>query len=404
MPGMHGELIFSLSLSIVFTVNSVYTRARAPTMNELKNSLLTLKQQGRHVVGCFPLYPPLELLHSFGLTPVVLWGLRTEVKDLSRSDRHLQNYTCQVARCLMEFILENNRSVFDALFMYNACDTLRNLPEIIEAGLAEDGISLSVFKLHVPAVPHDRTGAQGYLRDRILSLIAELEKFTHRSFSPQEFAASVDLYSRQRGLCREVEALCAQGRITFASCAGHLELAHFMRVEEHITLLEREILKAQKMSIDVLPHKKVMVSGIQAPPVELIEAMEASGLRIVANDIATLARSYGYCPKPLADPCEYYHDFYFNHYPCTTILPAGDRRVELIRERVNESEAQGFIFFGEKFCEYEYFEIPFLKDMLRSFRVEVVALELGADDLSNLMPLKTRIEAFAEMLYAKNVP
>jgi benzoyl-CoA reductase/2-hydroxyglutaryl-CoA dehydratase subunit BcrC/BadD/HgdB len=373
-------------------------------MYELKHSLLTLKQQGMRVIGCFPLYAPLELLHSFGLTPVVLWGLRSEVKDLSRSDRHLQNYTCQVARCLVEFVLENNRSVFDALFMYNACDTLRNLPEIIEAGLAENGESLRVFRLHVPAVPHDRTGAQSYLKDRIHNLIAELEEFTHRSFSPQDFAASVDLYSRQRELCREVEELCAQGRTTFASCAGLLESAHFMRVEEHITLLEREILKARKMPLDVLPHKKVMVSGIQAPPVELIEAMEAKGLRTVANDIATLARSYGYCPKPMADPCEYYHDFYFNHYPCTTMLPAGDRRIDLIRERIHESGAQGFIFFGEKFCEYEYFEIPFLKDMLRSIGVDVLSLELGADDLLNLMPLKTRIEAFAEMLGAGNVP
>ncbi len=373
-------------------------------MNELKQSLLMLKQQGRHVVGCLPLYAPLELLHSFGLTPVVLWGLRSEVKDLSRSDRHLQNYTCQVARCLMEFILENNQSVFDALFMYNACDTLRNMPEIIEAGLAEDGISLSIFKLHVPAVPHDRSGAQGYLRDRIHSLIAELEGFTHRSFSPQEFSESVDLYARQRELCRGLEALCTQGRTTFASCASLLESAHFMRIEEHITLLEREVLKAQKMPIDASPHKKLMVSGIQAPPAELIEAMESSGLRIVANDVATLARCYEYHPKPSADPCEYFYDFYFNHYPCTTILPAGDRRIGLIRKRIVESGAQGFIFFGEKFCEYEYFEIPFLKDMLRSIGVDVLSLELGADDLSNLMPLKTRIEAFAEMLSAGNAP
>jgi benzoyl-CoA reductase/2-hydroxyglutaryl-CoA dehydratase subunit BcrC/BadD/HgdB len=381
-------------------VDSVYNRARVLIMDKLKHSLLNLKQHGRHIIGCFPLYAPLELLHSFGLTPVALWGLRSEVKDLSRSDRHLQNYTCQVARSLTEFILTNNRNTFDALFMYNACDTLRNLPEIIEAGLAEDGASLRIFRLHVPAVPHDRTGALSYLRDRIHNLIAELETFTHRSFSPRDFAASIDLYSRERLLCRELERLCAQGRTGFASFAWILEQAHFMRVEEHITLLENEILKAQNMPDNVLQHKKVMVSGIQAPPVELIEALEEKGLRIVANDIATLARSYGNCPKPSSDPCEYYCDFYFNHYPCTTVLPAGDRRVELIRKRVDESGAQGFIFFGEKFCEYEYFEVPYLQDILRANGVATLFLEVGADDLTNLMPFKTRIEAFAEMLSA----
>ncbi|HOO45032.1 MAG TPA: 2-hydroxyacyl-CoA dehydratase family protein [Deltaproteobacteria bacterium] len=369
-------------------------------MREREQAILRLKRQGRHIVGCFPLYAPLELLHSFGLTPVVLWGFEPAGTDLSRSDRHLQNYSCQVARCLTEVVLENSSAVFDALFMYNACDTLRNLPEIMEAGLAQDGEYLRMFKLHVPAVPRDRTGAQGYLKERISTLIAELEGFTQQSFSPQGFAASVELYARHRRLCREAEELCAAGRIPFADLARNLELAHFSDVEEHIALLEKMILEARRVPLNVEPHKRIMVSGIKAPPSELMASIEANGMRVVANDIATLARSYGYCPTPSKDPGEYYCDFYFNHYPCTTILPAGDRRIELVKRCIDRSRVQGWIFFGEKFCEYEYFEIPFIKDMLRSAGVDVLFVELGADDLVNLMPVKTRIEAFAEMLEA----
>ncbi len=31
---------------------------------------------------------------------------------------------------------------------------------------------------------------------------------------------------------------------------------------------------------------------------------------------------------------------------------------------VREGNAAGFIFIGEKFCEYEYFEVPYLRKAL----------------------------------------
>jgi hypothetical protein len=58
----------------------------------------------RPVIGCFPLYPPLELFHSMGLAPVVLWGLRDAIPSLSLADRHLQSYVCSVARRLTEAV------------------------------------------------------------------------------------------------------------------------------------------------------------------------------------------------------------------------------------------------------------------------------------------------------------
>ena len=103
-------------------------------MKGFLDSLADLKSQGHTLVGCFPLYPPLELLHSFGLTPVVLWGLRQDITRLTRSDRHLQPYACGVARCLSEFVLSQGGEFLDAIFMYNACDTLRNLPRSSRAG------------------------------------------------------------------------------------------------------------------------------------------------------------------------------------------------------------------------------------------------------------------------------
>jgi benzoyl-CoA reductase/2-hydroxyglutaryl-CoA dehydratase subunit BcrC/BadD/HgdB len=314
-------------------------------MSEAKDILVRLKDQGRCIIGCFPLYLPLELLHSFGLTPIVLWGARFRETSLSLSDRHLQNYTCRLARNLTEFILSSGSSLLDALFMYNACDTLRNLPEIIEAGLDERGSRMRIFRLHVPAVPEDRTMARAYLSGRIKELVSELEGFTRRPFSEQDFLRSTEQYHKQRALCNECADLCSRGKVSFAAGADLLELAHILPVEEHISLLQQTLEQAHGTAENNPAPIRIMASGIQAPPAELLTFVEASGLRIVDNDIATLSRSYGYNPVPREDPGEYYCDFYFNHHPCTTMLPAGDQRVELIRHAAASAGIEGFIFF-----------------------------------------------------------
>jgi benzoyl-CoA reductase/2-hydroxyglutaryl-CoA dehydratase subunit BcrC/BadD/HgdB len=65
---------------------------------------------------------------------------------------------------------------------------------------------------------------------------------------------------------------------------------------------------------------------------------------------------------------------------------------------VQETGVGGVIFFGEKFCEYEYFEFPYLEGMLKELGVRSLLLEMSAEGLQNLDGYRTRIEAFAETL------
>lgn len=53
---------------------------------------------------------------------------------------------------------------------------------------------------------------------------------------------------------------------------------------------------------------------------------------------------------------------------------------------------------GEKFCEYEYFEFPYLQKHLRQKGLRTLLLEFAIDDDQNLGQVRTRIEAFSEMI------
>jgi benzoyl-CoA reductase/2-hydroxyglutaryl-CoA dehydratase subunit BcrC/BadD/HgdB len=361
-------------------------------------SISQMKQNGARVAGCFPLYPPVELLHALGLTPVVLWGLNDSVSSFEESDRHLQGFACSVARRLTEFVLSREGGLLDCLFMYNACDTLRNMPEILARGFEEKGRGLPIFRLHVPMAPAAQTESSAYLAARIKELIQAIESTFGVRFSPGRFVQSIHMYNEMRDLSRKLEALVMEGRVSYARFSRVTGDGYFMPVEELIALLRNEIAHAGTAPAAGKEGRGIIVSGILPPTEALCGIIEGAGLRVAGNDVASQARSYGYSPAANGDPVAYYADLYRNHWPCTTLLYSSDDRLRALAALVDERKARGVIFIGEKFCEYEYLELPYVRKVLTEKGIPDLQLEIGVDDGDNVEALRTRVEAFAELI------
>jgi benzoyl-CoA reductase/2-hydroxyglutaryl-CoA dehydratase subunit BcrC/BadD/HgdB len=371
-----------------------------------RERLATLKNNGRPVIACFPLYPPLALFHSMGLAPVVMWGLRGHVAGTEASDRHLPSYTCSVARHLTEFILSDARDSIDGIFMYNACDTLRNLPEILTDQLAPAGRDVPFFHVHLPMTPRDQTEASGYLKNEIRSLIKHLSDHFGADFSSETFQQSIFLYQRMRELSLAAQDQVVAGRLSFSDFAEVMQAGAFMLVEDQIRALEDLTARAGNHNAGASkpPMDKttgVMISGILPPPASVINAITAAGMTIVADDIASFYRSYAVMPGPVSDPAEYYARFYDDHYPCPTLLYTGDRRLPALMDRIRHSRAGAVIFIGEKFCEYEYFEFPYLEKRLAEAGIFSLRIEISIDDGEHTGAHDARIAAFAEMIHNK---
>ena len=353
------------------------------------------KQKGARVIGCFPLYPPGALFAAMDLLPVVLWGLKRSVPTLAESDKHVQPYACAIARELMQFVLSAPGGLLDGVFAYNACDTLRNFPEIIASANRAAGRDIAMLHLHVPQVNRGQSYAQNYLENEIARLIEATENAFGVSFSPEKFYRATGAYARVRALCRQAEQRVAKGTLSFGAFCGVALAGYFMPAAEQEKHLDSLIAAANgENTAGGIP---VVVSGIMPPPPAVIRAMEAAGLRVAANDIASLWRSYGYSPPAATDPGAYYTDFFANRPPCTTLLYQSDDRVTAFLQMVENAGARGVIFCGEKFCEYEYFEFPYLEKRLKDMGVAVLFLESGADE-ENAAAQATRVAAFAEML------
>ena len=405
-------------------------------MNFIINKIQRIKDSGGKVIGCFPLYPPLELFHSMDIIPVVLWGIDNVFAGVSESDKHLQNYVCSVARRLTEFVLTDGGRLLDGLFMYNACDTLRNLPEILECGLSEKDIKIPLFNIHIPAMYTGQTNSSGaspagaggsfpkrdiprlaesiqppagaggflqrdkYLRDEITGLVSKIEQEYGVVYSEKRFRESADLYREMRSLSLELDALVASGMIGFSDFSRIIHEGYIVPVEVQIESLKSWIKNGCSPAGEKIPadEHRVVVSGILPPPPSVCDIIEKSGFTVAVNDIASLYRSYCNHPEITGDAGEFYIDFYQHHFPCTTLLSTSDRRTEAIMNLIRKRNARGFIFIGEKFCEYEYFEIPFIDKILRKEGFNTLLLEFSIDDNENIEGFGTRIESFAEVM------
>lgn len=370
-------------------------------MTSFNDKICQLKKRNKPILGCAPLYPPLELFHSMGITPLVLWGLRGMIAGTSHGDRHLQNYACSVARNYTEFVLSESGKLLDGLFIYNACDTLRNLPEILECGIRESGRDLiPIMKMHLPAVsPAQSPSAIDYIRNKINVLIQELYKEFGVSFSAERFKESVALYRDMRRLASVADRLVAAGSISFLDYQKWAIDGCFSPVEDQILSIQSLMKGMCHQSREPMQAhgKGVILSGILPPPSAVTELCEKAGMRIVGNDIAMMNRSFAYTPEQDNDPEEYYSDFYQKHFPCTTLLSKSDERIIALDNLIHDRKARGFVFIGEKFCEYEYFEMPYLEKYLNDRGIHTLQLELSIEDIEPAA-VKTRIEAFAEML------
>jgi benzoyl-CoA reductase/2-hydroxyglutaryl-CoA dehydratase subunit BcrC/BadD/HgdB len=370
--------------------------------NLKKNDQLEIKTD--FFLGCSPLYPPLELFHSMGITPQVLWGFKDTLPDLSDSDRHLQNYTCSVTRCLTQYVLSESSAELNGLFIYNACDTLRNLPEILKWGLAEDGRTLPVFTIHIPMGSSGQTRKSIYLKKEIATLIRELEETYSVSFSAEHFKKSTQIYNKMRNLYKQMDMLVATGKLRFDEYAQLVRRGCLHPVNQNIKSLEIKLQDLDSLSLGSMENKidpgGVILSGILPPPPGITRVIENADLRIVGNDIAMLTRSFFNTPEPTDDPEEYYQKYYQHHYPCPTLLHTADDRIETLMNLISQRDAKGVIFIGEKFCEYENFEMPYLEKQLKQQGLHSLFLEVSMDDNEHIGAFKTRIEAFSELIHA----
>ena len=81
----------------------------------------------RIVIGTFCSYVPVEILHSFGIIPMRIWG---QADNITLADSLIQTYICPPVRHLMALGIEGRYDFLDGVVHCYTCDATCGLYNI----------------------------------------------------------------------------------------------------------------------------------------------------------------------------------------------------------------------------------------------------------------------------------
>jgi benzoyl-CoA reductase subunit C len=141
---------------------------------------------------------------------------------------------------------------------------------------------------------------------------------------------------------------------------------------------------------------RLLVSGSVMDNTELLKIVEALGGSVVADDWCTGSRYFWNLVGSNSDPLRAIAERYLNKIPSSFMLDQREKFRHTL-EMARRFDVEAAIIFVLKFCDTHMFDAPQLMEELKTLGLPVLYLE-WEHSLSGLAQLKTRIEAFIEMV------
>jgi benzoyl-CoA reductase/2-hydroxyglutaryl-CoA dehydratase subunit BcrC/BadD/HgdB len=353
-----------------------------------RSDRLTRHAEKQKVLGWFCTYTPIELIHAAGFLPVRIYGGTITVE---RAGNLVPNFVCPYMRTSLERALRGEYKYLSGVIQGYTCDISCGMMNIWEANT---GIGL----FHTVPLPYN-TGesARAFYRNTLNELIDKLAG-AGGSIDSTTLGRSLDLYAEIRHNLLKLHELRLKNIFVPSASDFYtiMEAGFSLPPEEYLKLLTNltGALDGQKaISVKGIP---VLVSGSLVEQMWIFDLLEATGGRVVADD---LCNGYRYCDPADgsgANPIDLLIDRYMHRFPCPSRSTIEDR-VPRVRELVEKSGAKGVIFLFQKFCTPHLADYPALSEALRNDDIPVLSIEM--DESGNIEgQLKTRFGAFFEMI------
>lgn len=332
---------------------------------------------------------PEELVWAAGALPVTLFARDLPIQ---LADRHLQGFACGYSRSLVEQVERGDLNYLDGMIMPYACDTTRCL-DLIFRYLQRPGF---YDCLRIPKrVTFE--GLKTYFRAELSRLAGSLAAFTGKKIDDAALAAAIKAYNRSRRLLARLRDGLRQGQdgLAAADYISAVRAAMSLPPDESAALLAAAVDGLGAPAAKAKP--KVVVAGKMAEPPELIELLESAGLWVVEDHLTVGGRWVEAAARENGDPWLALIERHQARLPFHGIWNAEPNRGSYLSRRIQELKAQGAVVLVQKFCEPLELDVPGIKEVLERDGIPLLAVETDLRPQS-LEPVRTRAEAFAEML------
>jgi benzoyl-CoA reductase subunit C len=353
----------------------VHARARRVLESTAGDVAAERKQAGASaVVGCFPVYTPVELVHASGAHPVGLIGGGNRI-EIAHADSRFQSFVCSIVKSTLELGLTGRLDELDAVIFHSICDPARNLASVFKRNFPR----LAALYLHLPQNIGSPRAVE-YLEAEYRRLLDALAGLTGHAASAEDVRRSISLYNRARALVRRLYALrgTAPEKLSAAECYALVRAGTLLPVEEHVELLAEAVHALEARPARRKDRVKVVLEGsfCEQPPLELLEKLEAAGCYVMDDDLLLGWRWFlrdvpldGEPVRALAEA--YLHGSVYSGTKHDLREPKADH---LIR-KVRETEADAVIVLAAKFCEPALFDYALYRNALHAAGIPHLFLE-----------------------------
>ena len=365
-------------------------------LSAFRNLLLTRhdvakswKDKGKCVIGWSCTYTPEELIYAANALPVMVFG---DPGDTKLADVYLPVNTCSFPRSCFNSALKGDYNYLDGFVASSSCD---NRDKIFDMWRHHVKIPYT----HFVNTPHTRTErAHNFFYEEILRLKTSLEKTFEKIIPDAALKNAIQVYNENRLLLKKVYDL-RRKEPPLISGVEALEIVLSSMVtskEEHNKLLNHLLDEVSDRADPPRRGVRLFVSGSVMDNSELLKIVEAVGGSVVADDWCTGSRYFWDLVDSDSDPLRAIAKRYLNKIPSSFMLEQRERFRHTI-DMAKQFDVEAAIIFVLKFCDTHMFDAPQLMEELKAIGLPVLYLE-WEHSLSGLAQLKTRIEAFIEMV------
>jgi len=365
-------------------------------VDPFRNNLLTrhevgkrLKAQGKLLVGWSCTSTPEEIIHSMNAVPVMVFG---DLENTKLADVHLPINSCSFARSGFNSVLKGDYDYLDGFVTSRSCD---NRNKIFDMWTHYSEIPFVEFI----NTPHTRTErAYDFFFKEILRFKSSLETAFRKTISTSGLRKSVQVYNKNRLLLKRVYEL-RKKEPPLISGVEALEIvlsSMVMPKEDHNDLLESLLEKIPKRVDPPKSGVRLLISGSVLDNPELLRIAEIAGGNIVIDDLCTGSRYFWDSVDSDSDPWHAVAERYLRKISSFSMMENEERFKHTI-EMAKQFDVEAVLILTLKHCDTHLFDAPQLINEVKNLGLPVLHLEWEHSQ-SGLAQLKTRIEAFIEMV------
>ncbi|HWP58600.1 MAG TPA: 2-hydroxyacyl-CoA dehydratase [Candidatus Acidoferrales bacterium] len=354
------------------------------------------RHPGSKVIGCYPVYTPVEIIHAAGMRPVAILGGGNRL-EIAHADSRFQSFVCSIVKSTLELGLTKKLDFLDGIVFHSICDPARNLASVYQRNFPH----LAVEYIHFPqnmTSPH----SVDYLAAEYQRLRASYEKVAGRPITDEGLRQSIGTYNEQRRLLRDLYRLRAENPQNLSTVETYVltRIGTLLSPEEHIAVLKEALPALGRRNEKPKDRVRVVLEGsfCEQPPLELIEGLEAAGCYILDDDFLLGWRWFTADIPPQGDPIRNLAQAYINGSVYSGVKhDSREPKAKHLIDKVRETGASAVVILAAKFCEPALFDYALYRRALEKEGIPHLYLEFE-EKMWIFDKARTEVETFVESM------